>query len=533
MTDNRFFNTAGPVNCENHYCLPPLTRFNLAEIMVLINQQKYFILHAPRQTGKTSALLALMTHLNQQSDYRCLYANLEVGQTARGDVTEGVRAIIGEIASRADMFLSATKPLEQMDLVMARSSPHQALNSFLSLLSQASPQPLILLLDEIDSLVGDTLLSVLRQLRAGYDKRPATFPQTVILCGVRDIRDYRIYSEQEQLLVQGGSAFNIRAESLRLGNFNQAEVETLYHQHTTETGQPFEPTAIEAAWELTQGQPWLVNALAYETTFKIEAGRDRSQPITAEMFYEAKENLIIRRETHLDQLVHKLSEERVRRVIEPMLKGGELSQQVKPDDIQYVLDLGLIARTGQGLEIANPIYREVIPRELNYVTQIALETHFQPGWYIDQTTGRLDIAKLLTAFQEFFRQNSEHWLGRYDYAEAGPQLLLQAFLQRIVNSGGRVHREYGLGRQRTDLLLVWFDYQREKQQVVMELKIRYQDTEKTIAVGLAQTWAYMDRCGTEEGHLLIFDRRQETPWETKIFRDERTYQGGTITVWGM
>ena len=60
----RFFNTAGPVNPTDHYCLPPLQRFNLDEIRSLIQQKKYFILHAPRQTGKTSALLALMEYLN-------------------------------------------------------------------------------------------------------------------------------------------------------------------------------------------------------------------------------------------------------------------------------------------------------------------------------------------------------------------------------------------------------------------------------------------------------------------------------------
>jgi len=62
----------------------------------------------------------------------------------------------------------------------------------------------------------------------------------------------------------GGSAFNIKSKSLRLGNFNQQEVEVLLHEHTTETGQIFEPDAIELIWTLTNGQPWLINALANE-----------------------------------------------------------------------------------------------------------------------------------------------------------------------------------------------------------------------------------------------------------------------------
>jgi ABC-type ATPase with predicted acetyltransferase domain len=137
---------------------------------------------------------------------------------------------------------------------------------------------------------------------------------------VRDVRDYRIYSSEGREMITGGSAFNIKAESLRMGDFTQPEVETLvYQQHTTATGQIFTPEALALAWELTQGQPWLVNALAYEVTSKL--CRDRGVAITAVDILTAKENLIQRRETHLDQLIDKLQEERVRRVISPMLEG--------------------------------------------------------------------------------------------------------------------------------------------------------------------------------------------------------------------
>jgi len=155
----------------------------------------------------------------------------------------------------------------------------------------------------------------------------------------------------------------------------------------------------------------------------------------------------------------------------------------------------------------------------------------QPAWYI-QPDGRLDLPKLLAAFQDFFRQHSQNWLERFDYKEAGPQLLMQAFLQRIVNSGGRVEREYGLGRLRTDLLVIW-PYPGGVQKSVIELKIRYGDLEKTIATGLEQTWEYMDGCNTSEGHLVIFDRDERKPWEEKIFSREEMYKGKKIQIWGM
>jgi hypothetical protein len=524
----RFFNTAGPVRCEIHYCLPPLTRFDLDQVLMLIDQQKYFVLHAPRQTGKTTYLLALMEYLNQKGRYRCLYFNVEVAQSAREDVRRGMQAILEEMALQARTSLSDPFVRDTWLEVFERAGEHGALNSLLTLWAEHSPQPLVLLIDEIDTLVGDTLISVLRQLRAGYTKRPAFFPQSVVLCGVRDVRDYRLRTANGKAIITGGSAFNIKAESLRMGDFSRAEVETLYQQHTQETGQVFEPEALQQVWKLTQGQPWLVNALGYETCFKMESGRDRSQPITTELITEAKERLILRRETHLDQLLDKLREERVRRVIEPILTGQVRPEYLPEDDVLYVRDLGLIHTDGQ-LRIANSIYQEIIPRALTYTTQVTLSQ--EAAWYI-LPDGRLDMSKLLAAFQEFFREHSEHWVERFDYKEAGPQLLLQAFLQRIVNQGGRVEREYGLGRRRTDLLVIWA-YPGGVQKTVIETKVLYRSLERTISEGLAQTWDYMDRCGVAEGHLVIFDRTEDKPWEEKLFGRLETYRGMEITVWGM
>ena len=283
----RFFNTAGPVDPEMHYCVPPLGRLDAGELLLLIRQRKYFVLHAPRQTGKTSALLALRDVLNAGDEFRCVYVNVEGGQSAR--------------------------------------------------------------------------------------------------------------------------------------------------------------------------------------------------------------------------------------------------------------DLGLVTRSGP-VAIANPIYREVIPRDLTYTTQ-AMSIHHDPAWYVGDD-GALRAGALLAAFQTFFREHSEHWVERFQYREAGPQLLLQAFLQRVVNGGGRIEREYGLGRMRTDLLLVWplgggsgglaQDAEgRETQKVVIECKVLHRGLERTLREGLEQTRAYMDRSGAAEGHLVIFDRTEGRPWEEKVFRRDEAEGGAPVTVWGM
>src|SRR6056297_3529144 len=542
----KFFNTAGPIIREDNYCIDPLKRINKDEIMTLIAKKRYFILHAPRQTGKTSSLLALRDYINNEGRYHCIYMNVEAAQAARSDVFEGIRAIIIELADRVSSTLKDRYFFENWKKWMEMGG-FIALKTALQEWCSKQKKPVILLIDEIDSLVGDTLISVLRQIRSGYDKRPDEFPQSIILCGVRDVRDYRIFSDKDQQMITGGSAFNIKAKSLTVGDFSKEEIRTLYDEHSQETGQRFEEEVFEMAWEYTRGQPWLVNALANEVCFENKVGRDRSRPITAQMFEAAKNALIIRRDTHIDQLADKLKEDRVRRIIEPILEGSNEIDDVSEDDIQYCEDLGLIKRLGS-LEIANEIYREVIPRSLSYAIQRTI--YQQPQWYVE-SDGKLNMMKLITNFQQFFREHSESWLTRFKYEEAGPQLLLQAFLQRIINGGGLIDREYGLGRKRTDLYIRWpiienrfqnkdkaypfpLTYNPDNlQRIVMELKLKHNYSLETVMdEGLKQTSAYVNKTGAKEAYLIIFD--QENPnWDEKIFIEKKEYNGLAITVFGM
>ena len=356
----RFFNTTGPVRSDKHYCVPPLTRLDLDDVLGLVRNEQYFVLHAPRQTGKTSALLALRDLLNSGTagTYRCVYANVEGAQAAREDKEEALRAILDELASRALATLGDGFLDERWPAILAKSGPNGALRAALTGWAEADPNPLVLLLDEIDTLVGDTLLSVLRQLRAGYDRRPGGFPQSVVLCGLRDVADYRIDSPSGKPALTGGSPFNIKAKSLRLGDFSRAETLALLAQHTEETGQAFTPDALDSVWTQTQGQPWLVNALAAETCFATAAGRNRARPVVAAAVLESRERLIQRRATHLDYLTDRLEEERVRRVVEPILSGATESDHTARD-VEYVRDLGLVALDAP-LRMANPIYAEVV-----------------------------------------------------------------------------------------------------------------------------------------------------------------------------
>ena len=532
----RYFNTEGPMDPAEHYCIDPLGRVNLAEILALIARKKYFVLHAPRQTGKTSILLALQDRLNSEGDYRCLYVNFEGGQAAKEDTARAMRTVLGEIGTRARRVLQDYFVDQSKLALTAEFGPDGCLAECLTRWSEFDSRPLVLLIDEIDALVGDTLISALRQLRARYDMRPGGFPQSVILCGVRDVRDYQIYSSREGTHVKGGSAFNIKAESLRLGDFSEGEVQELLAQHTAECGQAFETGAVERIWALTCGQPWLVNALAYEACFRAQNGRDRSRPIRVDAIDKARETLILRRVSHLDQLAHTLSEERVRRVILPMLVGSsEYSWAVR--DLEYVRDVGLVA-PDYPVRMANPIYAEVIPRELALPLEATMAGSVDPAWYV-KADGSLDMDGLLSGFQGYFREHAESWIERYGHAEAGPQLVLHAYLQWVVNSGGRIGREYAVGRGRTDLLIEWCQVNPQGQvcirNYVIECKVRTARAglDRLVREGLEQTAAYMDRVGAKSGHLVIFDLRPGLSWEQRLYRKDPEPDGRPITVWGI
>jgi hypothetical protein len=361
QTPEKFFNTAGPNVPEDHYMLDPLRRVNYDKISRLIGQKQYFVLHAPRQTGKTTSLLSMVRKINEEGLHHCVYMNVESAQTARDNVEAGMRAILMALGEKIERFLGIAEPLENFPKLLANAGAHKALSSFLNSFCQKTAQPLVLFIDEIDSLVGDTLVSVLRQLRSGYESRPRAFPMSVVLCGVRDIRDYRIHIS-DGAIITGGSCFNIKAESLRLGDFSQDEIRELYEQHSAATGQIFEDDIYPAVWDLTHGQPWLVNALARQATFETPEGRDRSRPVTAAMIEEAANRLIFERATHLDQLTDKLHEERVRRVIAPMIAGENWAKEAKPrqDDLRYVIDLGLIRYDAGNYVVSNGIYREIL-----------------------------------------------------------------------------------------------------------------------------------------------------------------------------
>jgi type II secretory pathway predicted ATPase ExeA len=497
---SRWFNIAGPCKEDIHYMLSPTTR--LPDLEELIQQRSYFVLHAPRQTGKTTAMLALAQQLTATGRYAAVLVSVEVGSAFNHDPSAAELAILETWRDTIEDIL----PPELQPPTWVYNAPGQRIRASLRAWSQKINRPLVLFIDEIDSLQDETLISVLRQLRDGYRSRPENFPSSVGLIGLRDVRDYKVASGGSDRL-NTSSPFNIKVSSITLRNFNAEEVVELYQQHTQETGQIFTPEATATAFDLTQGQPWLVNALAKEVVEKMV--KNRSISITKEHILQAKEILIVRQDTHLDSLAERLREPRIKAIIEPILAGLELGD-IPNDDIQFVIDLGLCKMHPQGgLTIANPIYREVLPRVLT-VTPMASLPVIAPTWLTPE--GELNIDALLQAFLKFWRQHGEPLLGSTGYHEIAPHIVLMAFLHRVINGGGVLEREYAIGSDRMDLCLRYQDVT-----LGIELKVWREKKRDPQTEGIEQLESYLGRLGLDFGWLFVFDRRKNAlPMEERL-----------------
>jgi len=525
----RYFNIAGPCNYKEHYMIDSLKRAagSGQEMLMLIEQGQYFVLHAARQSGKTTLLWELAEKIKAESKYNALYCSLE-GIQGITYPKEGIPAIVKIIKNELKE--------QKISSDFAKEADYEdytgVLNTTLRDYCNKHEKPLVIFFDEADCFSEGTLISFLRQLRSGYISRSRIpFVYNIALVGMRNIRDYKAKIRPESETFGSASPFNIVSKAFTLTNFSIDEITKLYSQYTEETKQEIEKDTIEFIYEKTDGQPWLVNAIARECITNI--CKDKNTAITPEMAETAIDALILKRPTHFDSLMERLKEPRIRGVIEPLILGEGISIDFRSDDYLYTKDLGLIKEfPGGAIKPANPIYAEIIIRALNYSLQenIKLERPADdlPKYIVDN---QIDMNVLLKEFQIFWRENSEIWITRYNesfyqYNEAAPHLVLQAFLQRVINGGGRLTREMALGTKRIDLCIEW-----REQKYPIEVKILKND--KTISDGLEQTYEYMEKCGSSDRWLVIFDRDINKTWDEKLYIRGEVYKNKSITIIGV
>jgi hypothetical protein len=488
-----------------HYMLPAGDR--LPDARELIARKQYFVVHAPRQSGKTTSLEALAQELTGAGTHVALRVSCASAKGVVGDVGAVESNILEEIQGTIrEMGLSA-------QLLPPDPWPDAAVSlrirSGLRTWAASCSLPIVLFFDEVDALRGPSLVSFLNQIRDGYLARPAPFAASVVLCGLRDVRDYKTAYGGDPNAQHRESPWNISVESLRPADFTAEQVADLYGEYTGESGQEFTPEAVEKAFFYTQGQPWLVNAIAREITLKMKVPLDR--PVTADHVEQAKEVLVRSRATNLESLEHRLHEERVARVMGPIIRGEIPSYPEFDRDWRYLQDLGLLA-VGDQVRVANPIYAEVIARTLTASLQPVVAATLRPEDFL-AADGRIDMAKVIAGFAGYWTEHGEVVEGK-DYQEAWPHLLLFTYLQAVVNSHGSLAREYAAGRQRADIVIrrPYPGDGGRPQREVIEVKVWHPRDKADPAIeGVAQLDRYLDRLGLATGVLAVFDARPEIP----------------------
>jgi hypothetical protein len=496
------------------------------ELMDLVERECYFVIYAARQSGKTTLLWELADKINATGKYYAIYCSLE-GVQAFTEPEKGIPAVIKCLKDSIDNYGMPSGFAENADY----SDVANVLKASLVLHCKTLDNPLVILFDEADCLSNGTLITFLRQLRNGFVSRARIpFVSSIALVGMRNIRDYKACIRPESETLGSASPFNIVSETMTLNNFNSKEVADLYSKHTAATGQIFETDAVEFIFEQTQGQPWLVNAIAREAVEKI-CKFDCSIAITKEMAKQAIHNIVLARGTHFDSLMERLKEERVRKIIQPLILGEEFAIDKSSDNFLYTRDLGLIKDCKGKTEPANPIYAELIVRTLNWDAQEAIKAKYEDyelPHYLK--SGKININTLLKDFQSFWRENSEIWTTKYkenfyQYDEAAPHLVIQAFLQRVLNGGGSISREMALGKNRADICIEW-----EGKKYPIELKL-YQGA-RTLKDATEQILKYMERMGSKEGWVVIFDRTPKKSWSKKLYAKEIKQSGKKINIFG-
>ncbi|MDR1656185.1 MAG: AAA-like domain-containing protein [Deltaproteobacteria bacterium] len=427
----------------------------------MINGEYYFVFHAPRQSGKTTFFDALTNKTNSNNSFYAINCSLATLQNVT-DENIAMSRVISQlnIAMRSSQVKSIKRKAYSFNSLPGMDAPDSKVLIILNHLCLALDRDLVVIFDEVDCLSGPALLTFLSQIRDGYNLRHRPnnkFPSSLALVGrsniIKNFTSQNYSEEQSDALA---SSFNILADSMTLANFTHSEIKTLYHQHTEATGQVFEDEAIERVWYWSEGQPWLVNALAWQVIEK-ELENDYSVAISEQLIDQAADGLFKRQDAHLGTLLTRLKEPRVIKVMQPVFAGTQsLASSVTDDDVQYCKDLGLVVSDDlEQLRPANPIYRQAMARYISIDLQKIFPVIPQGMWIKDD---RLLVNKLLDEYRLIWQEYSASLAKQFKdnlavkYDEATHVFMLYAFLLRSSTGHNiRWEMKYAEGRGSVDI----------------------------------------------------------------------------------
>lgn len=484
---SRRFNTAGPNDPARHHTIPALSR--IPGVREIIEQGSYFILHAPRQTGKTTALLDLAAVLNRERNYVAAVLSLEPA-AALPSIDAAELAMLDSWRYDLAAYLPADVAVPRWPEAPVGNRIGAALSAF----AQEAPRPLVIFLDGLDALSNEMRSSLVRQVRAGKPRRPRGFPWSIGFASLRDLREMDS-SQGPSSQSAPASSTGLDAELIALPPLSRADVAALFAGITERTGQEVLEGAVDRAYELSQGNPYLLSSLSLRIIDGLETRRG---PVTAVDVERARDLMLDRRGGLFDEIADRMQDPKLRSVLEQVAVGG--AKDIQIEDVRTALDLGLVRRTPEGrLMIANPIWLGLVGRLLPGAVRSVFPTG-KPVWV--DSDGKLDADKLLEAFLDFWRKHGDALFSSAPYGELSP-LVLTSFLNRVVKSGGLIEREYALGRGRMDVCI-----RQGGAALALVVKVRRDREADPATEGLAQLDEALTKLGLEKGWLVVFDRRK-------------------------
>lgn len=486
----RRFNTAGPNDSTRHATISARSR--VPALWDVVAQGSYFVLHAPRQMGKTTLLLDLAAELNREKTHVAAVVSLEPG-AAFSAIDAAELAMLDSWRYDFAAYLPA-------DISVPRwpdAPPGNRIGAALSAFAQTCPRPLVLFFDGLDTLSRDVRVCVIRQIRAGKPRRPRAFPWAIGFASLRDPRELETSQGPGSASVPT-SSMSLEAEVFPLPPLTREQVEQLCQVLAERLAQPVSTSALDRLYELTQGAPFLVNSFLARA---VEMFEQRKGPLTAADIDKIRDHVLERRGGMLDEVIERMRDAKLKSLLEQVGQGN--LRDISSEAGRVAVDLGVVRDQSDGsVQYTNPIWRMLVARQSPAAKSSIFVTD-KPSWV--RPDGRLDPENLLETFLEFWRRHGDQVFAGATYGELSP-LVLTAFLNGIVKNGGLIEREYALGRGRMDVCI-----RQGGSAVALVVKVRRERDADPMVEGLSQIDESLARHGIEDGWLVIFDRRQGLP----------------------
>ncbi|MFM9948817.1 MAG: AAA-like domain-containing protein [Saprospiraceae bacterium] len=498
------FNITGTCIPSRHYMAD--TTAKLKRVMALIEDGEYFTINRPRQYGKTTTMLSISRILNPSEEYLAFNISFEgIGSDIFLSEHSFCRAFL-ELLINPMIELGNEQLADFLKEESLKPDSLKALSESITALTYRTDKKLVLLIDEVDRSNNNQLfLNFLGMLRSKFLSRDLKTEQTfhsIILAGVHDIKTLKLKLRPGEA-AQYNSPWNIATDFKVEMSLLPHEIVPMLEDYAQERGVTLDaPALAERLYYFTSGYPFLVSALCKIVDEDLLPEKSKKEWNVADVETAARRLIHSERSnTNFDSLIKNLenNDDLYQLVYRMVIDNETINFNVHDPLIEMGVMYGIF-RNGQGLNIHNRIYAEIIA---NYMTSKLLTSGRGPTTEIADPYllpgNVLNMEKILLKFQEYMRE--QHSKKDRDFIERNGRLVFLAFLKPIINGKGYAFKEPEISEERRLDIAVTFLQHR----YAVELKVWR--GEVAHEKGLMQLSDYLNRQNLQEGYLVIFDQR--------------------------